>query len=213
MRSMLRTTLPIRSRALSPASWSTTALRQQRYFGSSSNDSDIATARPLVPPGPHPLSPAFKLKSSTLSIAQTSTPNKASTGSGKAHSPTPLPSHPAQPVSPLPVGNLLNDHTATSALQTPGLEFLKVEGAAPSSDKREVIEINMCTAVRDALEHMLTTDPTSCVLGEDVSFGGVFRATAGLADRYGEERVINVRPGVVLLDDWRLEGGTDHGIA
>lgn len=29
-------------------------------------------------------------------------------------------------------------------------------------------------------------DPTACVLGEDVAFGGVFRCTVGLRDKYGD---------------------------
>lgn len=38
---------------------------------------------------------------------------------------------------------------------------------------------------------MQATDPTATVFGEDVAFGGVFRATMDLRDRYGAARVFN----------------------
>ncbi|MCO5584317.1 hypothetical protein L7F22_038241 [Adiantum nelumboides] len=46
-------------------------------------------------------------------------------------------------------------------------------------------------AIRDAQSLALGSDETACVFGEDVSFGGVFRSTMGLAEEYGRERVFN----------------------
>eukprot|EP00958_Prasinococcus_capsulatus_P019965 scaffold2542_cov325-Prasinococcus_capsulatus_cf.AAC.5 len=51
--------------------------------------------------------------------------------------------------------------------------------------------MNLYTAVNDALRIALATDDTACVFGEDVSFGGVFRCTQGLAEAYGRDRVFN----------------------
>ncbi|KAJ3338911.1 hypothetical protein HDU93_008889 [Gonapodya sp. JEL0774] len=50
----------------------------------------------------------------------------------------------------------------------------------------ETKRMNLCQAVNDALSTALATDETACVFGEDVAFGGVFRATVGLADKYGQ---------------------------
>ncbi|KAG5060193.1 hypothetical protein JHK87_001222 [Glycine soja] len=51
--------------------------------------------------------------------------------------------------------------------------------------------LNLCSAINQALHIALDTDPRSYVFGEDVSFGGVFRCTTGLADQFGKKRVFN----------------------
>jgi 2-oxoisovalerate dehydrogenase E1 component beta subunit len=52
--------------------------------------------------------------------------------------------------------------------------------------------MNMIQAVRSALEVMLERDESVCVFGEDVGyFGGVFRATQGLQQRFGTRRVFD----------------------
>ncbi len=51
---------------------------------------------------------------------------------------------------------------------------------------------NIIQAVNDALRIEMKRDPRVVVLGEDVGkFGGVFRATSGLFDEFGPERVID----------------------
>ena len=53
-------------------------------------------------------------------------------------------------------------------------------------------EITLVEAVNLALAHELAADPSVLVLGEDVGVnGGVFRATAGLLERFGKERVVD----------------------
>ena len=42
-------------------------------------------------------------------------------------------------------------------------------------------------AVRSALDITLNKDPTATVFGEDVAFGGVFRCTLDLREKYGEQ--------------------------
>jgi 2-oxoisovalerate dehydrogenase E1 component beta subunit len=52
--------------------------------------------------------------------------------------------------------------------------------------------MNIIQAVNDALRLEMGREETVVVLGEDVGkFGGVFRATSGLYDQYGPERVID----------------------
>jgi pyruvate dehydrogenase E1 component beta subunit len=53
-------------------------------------------------------------------------------------------------------------------------------------------EITLVEAVNQALAHELAADPRVVLLGEDIGVnGGVFRATAGLAERFGKDRVID----------------------
>ena len=52
--------------------------------------------------------------------------------------------------------------------------------------------MNIIQAVNDALRVEMAREPKVVVLGEDVGkFGGVFRATSGLYDEFGPERVID----------------------
>ncbi len=52
--------------------------------------------------------------------------------------------------------------------------------------------INIIEAVRSALQIQMRADPRVIVLGEDIGkFGGVFRATSGLYDEFGADRVID----------------------
>ena len=53
-------------------------------------------------------------------------------------------------------------------------------------------EQNLAQALTGALDHVLSTDPGTIVLGEDVGLtGGVFRVTDGLQAKHGPERVID----------------------
>src|SRR3954468_8755093 len=52
--------------------------------------------------------------------------------------------------------------------------------------------LNLLQAVNDALRLEMRRDPNVVVLGEDVGkFGGVFRATAGLYEEFGPNRIID----------------------
>ncbi len=53
-------------------------------------------------------------------------------------------------------------------------------------------EMTLIEAVRQAMDEELARDPNVFIVGEDVGArGGVFRATVGLFDKYGPERVID----------------------
>ncbi|MCB2066101.1 MAG: alpha-ketoacid dehydrogenase subunit beta [Erythrobacter sp.] len=52
--------------------------------------------------------------------------------------------------------------------------------------------MNMIEAINSALDVMLARDPDVILLGEDIGyFGGVFRCTAGLQEKYGKTRVFD----------------------
>ncbi len=53
-------------------------------------------------------------------------------------------------------------------------------------------KMNMIEAIRDAMDITMAKDPNVIVIGEDIGyFGGVFRCTDGLQDKYGAHRVID----------------------
>jgi 2-oxoisovalerate dehydrogenase E1 component len=59
--------------------------------------------------------------------------------------------------------------------------------APPSAGERE---LEFVPAVREALDQELAADPDVIVMGEDIGLvGGLFRATEGLYERYGSDRI------------------------
>src|SRR5437899_12855697 len=63
---------------------------------------------------------------------------------------------------------------------------------SPSCGGCSMAELTLVEAINDAFHVELERDPDVMVLGEDVGrAGGVFRATAGLRDRFGPERCVD----------------------
>ena len=59
------------------------------------------------------------------------------------------------------------------------------------SDPDSVEKMNLCTSINNALDISLEKDKHAIVFGEDVKFGGVFRCSMGLLEKYGNDRVFN----------------------
>ena len=64
-------------------------------------------------------------------------------------------------------------------------------GISEIMEDSKVQRMNLMNAINDALSIALKTDPTSILFGQDVAFGGVFRCTQGLQDKFGPDRVFN----------------------
>lgn len=60
-----------------------------------------------------------------------------------------------------------------------------------AEDTTGMDRMNMLAALNNALRITLATDPTACIFGEDVAFGGVFRITKDLREEFGADRVFN----------------------
>jgi len=62
---------------------------------------------------------------------------------------------------------------------------------ATDTTKGETTKMTLLQAITSAMDIAMDKDPTACIFGEDVAFGGVFRCTVGLQDKYGKDRVFN----------------------
>jgi 2-oxoisovalerate dehydrogenase E1 component beta subunit len=51
--------------------------------------------------------------------------------------------------------------------------------------------MNLFTAINSAMSVALESDPKAVVFGEDVAFGGVFRCSVNLREKFGPQRVFN----------------------
>ncbi|KNC56327.1 2-oxoisovalerate dehydrogenase subunit beta [Thecamonas trahens ATCC 50062] len=71
----------------------------------------------------------------------------------------------------------------------PGFVHKVVDEDVPQDG--EMVEMNLFEAVNAAMDVALDTDETACVFGEDVAFGGVFRCSMNLMEKYGKDRVFS----------------------
>ncbi|CAG8978069.1 hypothetical protein HYALB_00000741 [Hymenoscyphus albidus] len=74
-------------------------------------------------------------------------------------------------------------HRPQSALQNNELEEEVRNGTTQ--------QMNLFQSINDALSIALASDDSVLLFGEDVAFGGVFRCSMNLAEKYGTERVFN----------------------
>ena len=51
--------------------------------------------------------------------------------------------------------------------------------------------MNLCSTITQTLEIAMDKDDSAIIFGEDVKFGGVFRCTMGMNEKYGTDRVFN----------------------
>lgn len=54
-----------------------------------------------------------------------------------------------------------------------------------------LVQLNLCATITNSLDIALAKDDKAIIFGEDVKFGGVFRCTMGLNEKYGTDRVFN----------------------
>lgn len=89
---------------------------------------------------------------------------------------------PKQRVQPFSIQTDMQSFDFTDKLN---VQELKLKN--PSNTQK----MNLCAAICDTLDIALKTDDNAVVFGEDVKFGGVFRCTMGLNEKYGTDRVFN----------------------
>ena len=80
------------------------------------------------------------------------------------------------------VQNELEKHDFSDVLNVAELKLKNPE-------KKE--KMNLFSTIGHTMDIALATDPSTIVFGEDVKFGGVFRCTMGLNEKYGTDRVFN----------------------
>lgn len=75
----------------------------------------------------------------------------------------------------------------------PSTAFVAEAGTryAPDHAYGELKSSNLYEALNSAMSIAMESDKKAVVFGEDVAFGGVFRCTMGLRDKFGSSRVFN----------------------
>lgn len=53
-------------------------------------------------------------------------------------------------------------------------------------EKKQTKKMNLCTALNDAMKIAMDENEKTLIFGEDVAFGGVFRCTVDLLEKFGK---------------------------
>jgi hypothetical protein len=87
----------------------------------------------------------------------------------------------------------LHTSAAIKSADGPGTSFVAEAGTRYSPDHTfgELKSSNLYEALNSAMTIALESDKKAVIFGEDVAFGGVFRCTMGLRDKFGSSRVFN----------------------
>lgn len=64
-------------------------------------------------------------------------------------------------------------------------------GGAEEAAQANGTKMNLFTAVNSAMDNAMARDDKVVIFGEDVGFGGVFRCSVDLRDKFGRDRVFN----------------------
>ncbi|KAF2485409.1 thiamine diphosphate-binding protein [Neohortaea acidophila] len=87
--------------------------------------------------------------------------------------------------------NVPTDYAKTPLLHHSSKSVLGMQGLSDEARNGTTSRINLYQAINAAMAHALRTDQRVLVFGEDVAFGGVFRASMGLQTEFGDDRVFN----------------------
>ncbi|KAJ0961156.1 hypothetical protein J5N97_000840 [Dioscorea zingiberensis] len=74
----------------------------------------------------------------------------------------------------------------------PNAVATKPDASSSSTSSKPGHELLLFEALREGLDEEMARDPRVCVMGEDVGhYGGSYKVTKGLADKYGDLRVLD----------------------
>ena len=81
--------------------------------------------------------------------------------------------------------------TSRDLVELPNIIDPGLKSLSNLKSPNQKIKLNLFSAVNNALDIALKTINNSYLFGEDVAFGGVFRCSMNLKNKYGENRVFN----------------------
>ena len=106
---------------------------------------------------------------------------------------------------PVQRSQFLKPSTFTTAQKTPARQFSLVQNELEQHDFSDTLNVNelqlanpsnlenmnLWSTIVHTLDIAMEKDDSAMIFGEDVKFGGVFRCTMGLNEKYGTDRVFN----------------------
>lgn len=72
-------------------------------------------------------------------------------------------------------------------LDEPGIKNIR----SILKNPKDLVKMNLCQAINNAIDIVMTNDSNSYLFGEDIAFGGVFKVADGLRKKHGKDRVFN----------------------